>query len=88
MCVWGDGARSLPAAKITVSQARAIISPKIRVANTRLALIPMLSKREVLCYEFSGTYGSDSYIIYVNALNGTEENILKVINVQGGQLSM
>ena len=54
--------------------------------SRKLALIPITSICEKLCYEFKGTYAGESYIVYVNALTGEEEQIFKIINTEDGQL--
>lgn len=80
--------RNMPKVKLSSKQARAKANPGIQVTNTRLALIPLLSKREVLCYEFVGRKDNGTYIVYINAENGNEEDILQIIDTPGGQLAM
>jgi spore germination protein len=80
--------RALHKAKLSASEARAKASKNIKITNTRLAVIPMLSQREVFCYEFVGTYDGTTYIVYINAENGNEENILQIIDTPGGQLAV
>lgn len=80
--------RKLPKPSITVDKARQNASSKIKITNTRLALIPMNSSREVFCYEFVGKKDKDTFIIYINAENGGEENILQIIDTPDGQLAM
>ena len=52
----------------------------------RLALIPRTAVTEVLCYEFKGTYGGASFIVYINAVTGSEEQIFEIVNSDEGQL--
>jgi germination protein YpeB len=80
--------RNIPSPKISVEAARAKASPKVEVTNSRLTIIPLLSKREVFCYEFVGRKGDSTYAIYINAENGNEENILQIIDTPDGQLAM
>jgi germination protein YpeB len=80
--------RKLPKAKISVDQARLKASSKMQVTNSRLALIPLLSSREVFCYEFAGKKDDTTYVVYINAENGNEENILQIIDTPDGQLAM
>jgi germination protein YpeB len=80
--------RNLQKPAISADTARSKASSKINITNTRLAVIPMLSKREVLCYEFVGRKDNTTYIIYINALDGREENILQIIDTPEGQLAM
>lgn len=50
----------------------------LEVTNVRLCVIPMLQK-EKFCYEISGQRDNDRYLIYINALDGRVENILKLL---------
>jgi len=58
------------------------------VERVRLALIPLDGGKEVLAYEVKAMLGSDAFLVYINALNGEEEQILKVVELPGGQLVM
>ncbi len=80
--------RDIPSPQLSQQEARARLSPMIKVENSRLALIPMDGGREVFVYEFRGTYNEDVYFIYINAKNGREENILKLIQTPNGELTM
>ena len=80
--------RKLPKPKLSLEEANKKISAKLNVKNTRITLIPMESLREVLCYEFYGEYEGEHYFVYINASDGTEERILKVINTANGELTM
>lgn len=44
-------------------------------------------KREVLCYEFKGKYKDSDFIVYINAENGNEEEILQIIKDENGVLT-
>ncbi|KPU44584.1 sporulation protein YpeB [Oxobacter pfennigii] len=80
--------RKIPEAKLNVDEARSKASNKIKITNSRLAIIPLLSKREVFCYEFVGKKGDSTFIVYINAENGKEENILQILDTPEGQLAM
>lgn len=64
-------------AKLTAQQAQKSVSPNLSVKQCRLALIPTSGNGEKLTYEFlcSGTQ-NDRVLVYINAANGYEENIL------------
>lgn len=51
-----------------------------------MALIPK-GKTEVLCYEYKGRYRDGDFIIYINAMDGTEEQILQIIHDENGTLT-
>lgn len=48
----------------------------------RLAIISNELGKEVLCYEFLGTLGKDTYRIFINANDGKEENVEKLQNAE------
>lgn len=82
------GERQLAKPRITAADAQRSVSKRLNIKNIRLAVIPMESKREVLCYEFYGDFEGEKYIIYINALDGTEERILKILETENGELTM
>ena len=80
--------RKLPKPKITEAEARRAVSSRLKINSTRLALIPLETFKEVLCYEIKGTLNKDPFIVYINALNGEEERIMKIIETNGGPSAM
>ncbi|MDK8179453.1 germination protein YpeB [Paenibacillus sp. UMB4589-SE434] len=64
--------------KLTVQQAKEHVNSDMKVAYTRLAVIKNDASKEVLCYEFGGTYDKQGYRIYVNADTGMEESVESV----------
>ena len=79
-------ARTLPAPAITQEEAAANVSERLSVESVRLALIPKTSATETLCYEFKGKNGGTSFIVYINAVTGNEEQIFEIIDSEDGQL--
>lgn len=73
--------------KLTEAQARAKLSQRLTVNRVKLAVIPLPGNREQLCYEFKGKYKDNDYFVYINAENGNEENILKIIKEDNGTLT-
>ena len=49
------------------------------VKNQRLVLAPLDYNREVICFEYECEKEGATYYFYLNAENGEEENVLKVI---------
>lgn len=80
--------RDLPKPKLSVEQAKEKVSSNLNIESDNLVLIPTDGGKEVLAYEFKGTYGSDTYYVYINVLDGSEEKILKVIKTEQGSLTM
>lgn len=80
--------RKILPARITESVAKAKIYSGLYVKDSRLALIPLEYGEEVLCYEFICSMNGNTYYVYINAVNGAEENILKVVQTDNGNLLM
>lgn len=78
--------RKIPTPEITKDKAREYVKIDFDIDSTRLALIPK-GKNEVLCYEFKGKYKDSDFIIYINALNGSEEDVLQIIKNENGTLT-
>lgn len=78
--------RDIQTPTITPEKAREAVKVDFDINSTRLAIIPK-GNREVLCYEFKGKYKGSDFIIYINALNGKEEDILQIIKSENGTLT-
>ena len=78
--------RSFERPEIDIEEARANMRTEFNIDSERLALIPK-GENEVLCYEFKGKHEEGDFIIYVNVLNGKEEQILQVIHNENGTLT-
>lgn len=74
--------REIPKPSITVEQAQAKVNPNLKVMENRLAIIVNDLNTEVLCYEFMGTLGDDTYRIFINATTGLEEKVEKLKNAE------
>jgi spore germination protein len=74
--------REIPEPKITKDEARAMMNTNIKIMEDRLAVILNDVNKEVLCYEFLGTLGDDTYRIYINADSGLEEKVEKLENAE------
>lgn len=79
--------REIPKPSITEKEALSKVNGRISVERTKFAIIPLPADREVFCYEFKGKYDNNDYFIYINAENGNEENILRIIKLENGILT-
>ncbi|NLK35393.1 MAG: germination protein YpeB [Gracilibacteraceae bacterium] len=79
--------RDIPKPRLTEEEARKKVSERIKVERVKLAIIPMPGDKEQLCYEFKGKYNNSDYFVYINAENGNEENILRIIKDENGTLT-
>ncbi|NRD80593.1 germination protein YpeB [Bacillus sp. BRMEA1] len=68
---------------ISIEQARKKVNPNLKIMEDRQSVIINELNQEVLCYEFLGTLGNDTYRIFINAKNGTEEKVEKLNNTTG-----
>ncbi len=80
--------RKLPKPKISEREAMKAVNPQLKVKSKRLAVIPLENLEEVLAYEFKGELNGDTFIVYINALTGEEEKILKVVETNGGPVTI
>lgn len=80
--------RELPAPELSRKEAMGKLSQELTVKSSRLALIPLSGNREVLTYEFLVEHQGEDYLVYINALTGDEENILKLILASQGELTI
>ena len=67
---------------ISKEEALKKINKQVDIMDDGLAIILNDLNEEVLCYEFIGTLGEDTYRIYINADNGIEENVEKLKNAE------
>jgi len=73
---------------ITEQEAKANLSKDMKLEESRLAVIPTDSNNEVLTYEFKGRIEDNTFLIYINANTGKEENILILLETKGGLLTI
>lgn len=78
--------RDIPEVKLTPEEAQGHVTTALEILSVRKALIAVNTNDERLCYEFKGKFGEDSFIIYINAETGAEEEIFKIIDSENGQL--
>lgn len=70
--------RSIPQVKVSKQQAQKMVSSKVQVQESNLALVINDAKQEELSYEFVGTMDQDTFKIYISALDGKEVGVEKV----------
>lgn len=81
-------ARTFETPVYTEDEALEVISPYLKLQNTKVALIPSGGLEELLCYEFTclGDKG-ETVLVYINTATLAEENILILIKTDGGTLT-
>lgn len=81
--------RIYPKERISKEAAQKSLSPLLTVEKTKLALIPTDGKNEVLTYEFlCSTRKGQMVLVYINAQNGVEEQILIIFESPDSVLTM
>ena len=60
----------------------------MQIQSEGLAVIPTQWQSEILCYEFKGKVDDKEFLVYINAQNGREEDILIITNTPNGTLAM
>ncbi len=73
---------------ITKEEAKKSLNKDLQIESEGLAVIPTEWKTEILCYEFKGKVVDREFLVYINADNGREEDILIITNTPNGTLTM
>ena len=74
--------------KISKESAKKTLNKNLQIASEGLAIIPTEFQTEILCYEFKGKVDDKEFLVYINAENGREEDILIITNTPNGTLTM
>ncbi|BCB04554.1 germination protein YpeB [Bacillus sp. KH172YL63] len=74
--------RELKKPAITKAEARETANPNLKIMEERKAVIVNDLNEEVLCYEFLGKLGKDTYRIFINAQTAEEEKVEKLKNAE------
>lgn len=80
--------RNLPSPKISKEEAKKTLNKNLEIISESLAVIPTEYKTEILCWEFKGSVDGTEFLVYINAQNGREEDILVIQNTPNGTLTM
>lgn len=80
--------REIKTPKISKEEAKKTINKDLSIESEGLAIIPTDWNTEILCWEFKGKVEDNEFLVYINAENGKEENILVIINTPNGTLTM
>ena len=80
--------RDISNVKITKEEAKKTLNKDLQIQSEGLAVIPTQWQSEILCYEFKGKVDDREFLVYINAQNGREEDILIITNTPNGTLTM
>lgn len=74
--------------RITREEAKKTMNKNLDIISEGLAIIPTEYQTEILCYEFKGKVDDREFLVYINAENGREEDVLIITNTPNGILTM
>ena len=80
--------RDIAQPKITKEQAKKTLNKDLDIESEGLAIIPTKYRTENLCYEFKGKVDDREFLVYINAEDGKEQDILVITNTPNGTLTM
>lgn len=80
--------RDVSIINITQEEAKKSLNKNLEIQSEGLAVIPTEWQTEILCYEFKGKVEDREFLVYINADNGREEDILIITNTPNGTLTM
>ena len=80
--------RNIQNIKISKEEAKKTLNKQLNIQSEGLSYIPTEWQTEILCYEFKGKIDDTEFLVYINAENGREEDILVITNTPNGTLTM
>lgn len=80
--------RDISKVKITKEESKKSLNKDLQIESEGMAVIPTEWKTEILCYEFKGKVEDREFLVYINAENGREEDVLIITNTPNGTLTM
>ena len=80
--------RKLESVKLSEKEAQEKVFDDMQIESIRKAVIPLTENTEKLCYEFSGLFDGNTYYVYIDATNGHQLQMFKVVDGTEGKLLM
>ena len=77
--------RRMQSPLLTKTEARSAISSEVTVENARLCLLPH-DRQERLCWQFTVSQEDEQYIVFIDAMNGSELLLEKLMQLEQGQV--
>ena len=78
--------RLIPSATLSENKARESVLEELIIQNSRLTLIPIGNSSEKLCYEFECEKEGQTFYVYIDATNGKQVEMFKVVESSDGKL--
>ncbi|MBR5192741.1 MAG: germination protein YpeB [Clostridia bacterium] len=73
---------------LSKGEAKSKLNVNIEVKSSRLAVVPVGNSNERLCYEFMGELDGATFYVYIDATNGKQVEMFKVVEGTEGTLLM
>ena len=73
---------------ISIEEAKERLNTNIEIISEGEAIIPTEWKTEVYVYEFKGKIDDLEFLVYINPQTGKEEDILLILETEGGKLTI
>lgn len=74
--------------QLSKEDAKKLVSNNLQVETEKLCVIPLDYVGETLAYEFAGKYNNFNYYLYIDAYNGSQVRVLRIIQTDEGNLVM
>ena len=78
--------RRIPSPTLTEEEARTLLAPEADEQSVRLCLFPE-DDRETLCWEFTVSHQGETYLIFLDARDGHEVALQKLILLENGVMA-
>lgn len=79
--------RNFKTIKIQKNEALQLVNKNLLYNKIDLAMIPTEYNTEILCWEIKGRAFGNDFLVYINAENGKEEDILMIVDTPNGRLT-
>lgn len=80
--------RNWPLDGLSEAEAQKKLHPNFLIERQQKVVIPLPTGKEAFCWEFSGSIDQMKFLVYIDAKNGVELNILRYIESEYGLLTM
>ena len=80
--------RDFPEKLISIEEAKERLNTNIEIISEGEAIIPTEWKTEVYVYEFKGKIDDLEFLVYINPQTGKAEDILLILETEGGKLTI
>ena len=80
--------REIPDKRISIEEAKEKLNSNIEIVSVGEAVIPTEWKTEVYVYEFKGKIDDLEFLVYINPQTGKEEDVLLILETEGGKLTI